>query len=254
MKLAAIQFKGEKAPEKAAAAGARLEALVEQAGAAGAQVVVCPEMALTGYLFSDADAARAIAEPATGSGLSRLAPLARRHGMYVVQGYAEAGPAGALYNAARVIDPRGELVCSYRKRLLYSADQTWAQPGDTPYPLVETPYGTLAVGICMDLNDDRFTAFLRTAAPRLVAFCTNWVDEGFDPYVYWRYRLRGAPGYFVAANTYGWDEAPGHERTLFSGRSAILGPGQPEGRSASPILSRGPHAGDTLLLADIPEP
>lgn len=250
MKVAAIQFKADKGrPDESLD---RLCALVEQAGSAGARLIVCPEMALTGYLFPDAASARAIAEPLHGPSSERLAGLARRHGCFLVQGFAEraGGPeqgAGTpLYNSARVFGPDGSLVYRYQKRLLFDADYTWAAAGTTPYPLIETEHGTLTVGICMDLNDDRFTAFLRATRPRLVAFCTNWVDEGLDVRPYWQLRLRGCTSYFVAANTYGREEAQNHAPTAFSGHSAILAP---DGRT----LSRGPKEGDAVVLAELPD-
>lgn len=250
-RVAAIQFKAEKG--RAEAGLAALVALVDEAAAAGASLVVCPEMATTGYLFSDGNAVRQVAEPARGPGYEALAEVARRRQCYVVCGYAEEAAPGrgkdtgarALYNSARIIGPDGELLYNYRKRLLFDADFAWATPGNVPYPRVDTPQGLLTAGICMDLNDDRFTEFLRGSAARLVAFCTNWVDEGLDVWPYWRFRLLGVRSSFIAANTYGWDEAPGQPRTRFSGCSMIL---SPDGT----ILASAPKEGDAIVIADVP--
>jgi predicted amidohydrolase len=255
MRVAAIQFKAptdERSVTATAAATRTLSTLCDQAGQQGAQLIVCPEMAATRYLFTDATAAARIAEPATGPGYQELAAVAQRHAAYLVCGYAEQafdadGKPSHLYNSARVIGPDGALLYNYRKRLLFDADETWASPGDVPYPLLQTPHARLAAGICMDLNDDRFTAFLRQTAPHVVAFCTNWVDEGFDVRPYWRYRLQDVPSYFIAANTYGEESARGHARTTFSGCSAIL---SPQGRT----LALAPKLGDAVLVADLPLP
>jgi predicted amidohydrolase len=250
MKLAAIQFKPVKGD--VAAASEELAALVEQAATQGAKLVVCPEMATSGYLFRDAQAMLPHTELMTGPGFQQLAAVARRYGCYVVSGYAErtadepASSAGRLFNSARLIGPTGELLYNYRKRLLFPADTTWAEPGDQPYPELSTPLGSLTAGICMDLNDDRFTDFLRQTQARVVAFCTNWVDESLDVRPYWRYRLSGVRSYFVAANTYGWEEEEGHDPVQFCGYSAILAP---DGRT----LARAAKTGDTVILADLPE-
>ena len=247
MKVAAIQYK----PAKGDGVGAwrKLEALITKACVEGAQLVVCPEMAVSGYLFENAAAAARIAEAKEGPGFARLAELATRHGVHIVCGYAEIdaqpGQAARLYNSARVVGPDGRLLYNYRKRLLFDSDTTWADPGDTAYPLIRLPTAWLSVGICMDLNDDRFTRFLRQKRPHLIAFCTNWLDEGEAVLPYWRYRLDGVSGHFIAANTYGEESEPGHPLTRFCGRSAILAPG-------GELLLQGPYEGDAVLVTELP--
>lgn len=277
-RVAALQFKADKA--QPAQSQAALCALIEQAAQAGAQLVVCPEMATSGYLFADRAAIAPRCEPALGGGFPTLSALARRHRLYLVCGYPEqtsatrddgTQPPARLYNSARIIGPDGELLYNYRKRLLYSADTTWASDGDTPYPIIETPHGRLCVGICMDLNDDRFVDFLRqqsASQPLILAFCTNWLDEGSDVLPYWCYRLRGVRGVFIAANTYGEESEPNHSPTRFCGRSTILSmdfdptQGDPtRGDAAEPedwtlglritLLARAKKTGASVLLADI---
>lgn len=252
MKLAAIQFKPKKGDR--AAAKQALAALITEAGQQGAALIVCPEMALSGYLFSDALDALTVAELVRGDSLTFLAELAKRYRAYIVCGYPELAPIQEqedgrlrLYNSARVVGPDGELVYNYRKRLLYDSDFTWATPGDTLYPMLDVGFsqkGRLNVGICMDLNDNRYTEFLRREKPRFVAFCTNWLDEGEKVLPYWQHRLRGTESYFLAANTYGDEEAFGHAKTRFSGGSAILAPG---GR----LLASAPREGDAVVLYEL---
>ncbi len=274
MKLAAIQFRpNTKDPSRWEESAAALASLVDRAGEQGAGLIVCPEMALTGYLFPTPAMARLVAEPAaTGPTYRRFSPLGRKYRCYLVIGYPETTHQGHLYNSALVIGPDGALLANYRKRLLYESDTTWAMPGDTPYPSIDTPAGLLTAGICMDLNDDRFTAFLRRRQPAMVAFCTNWIHQDQDMRPYWRYRLRGVRSCFVAANSYGKEVAVAPEiqpetqvdrvlppetqvgtRVLppltlsahFLGHSAVLGP---DGET----LAIAPETGDAVLLADMP--
>jgi predicted amidohydrolase len=124
-----------------------------------------------------------------------------------------------LYNSAMVLDREGRLAFVYRKTLLYDDDLHWAEPGDRGYATFDTGAGTFGVGICMDLNDDRFLAWWRDADPDAVAFPTNWLrdPEGLDAWGYWAWRTQGLRGALVAADTWGFEGGTG-----FEGRSCVL--------------------------------
>ena len=128
----------------------------------------------------------------------------------------------------------------YRKNLLFELDRTWADTGHERV-LVETPWGRLAPAICMDLNDDRFVRWLCHESPEILAFCTNWLDQGVDILPYWRARLYGWSGWFVAADAWGVDGG-----LRMYGRSAILGP---RGR----LVALAESEGDAVLLGGGPD-
>ena len=234
IELVAVQIRAIKGDWRRSAQ--KLDELLAPLGTAS--LIVCPEMALTGYVFPNPGAARMVAEASDGGPTFELASrFAKRHHAYFVIGYPEAGPDGRLFNSAMIFDPNGRQLLNYRKRLLYDQDETWAQPGDTEYPLIETPFGLLTAGICMDLNDDAFIDHLFDARPDVVAFPTNWLDQNFDVRLYWRWRLQGYPCWLVAANTYGVEEG-----IPFRGRSAIL---RPDGQT----VAAAPAMGDRLIAA-----
>ena len=249
MKLAAVQYR----PPKGRPDAARLDLarLIDEAGQRGAGLIVCPEMATTGYLWDSPAKLGPHTEPARGPTFAMLAGRARRHAAWIVCGFAErfvhvgrTGPAGGavatLFNSALVVTPDGSLATCYRKVLLYDADLAWAAPG-WRRPVCQAAFGGLAPGICMDINDPRFAAHLRETRPTVVAFCTNWIAEGLPVRPYWRERLLGWRGWFVAANTWGTDGDVG-----FSGESAIL---DPSGRA----VAVGPAEGDAVVVADAPD-
>jgi predicted amidohydrolase len=214
MRVGIVQFKADKTDLPGSRD--RLAALAGRA-AVGADLVVLPEMAVTGYVFPDRAAVAAIAEPADGPTAAALGAVARATGSFVVCGFAERA-GDALFNSAMVLDRAGDVVGVYRKTLLYEADLPWATPGDRPYPTFDTGNGTFGVGICMDLNDDRFVAWLAAARPDALAFPTNWVhSDDVDVWSYWAWRLQGLPTALVAANTWGTEEA-----VQFTGRSLVL--------------------------------
>jgi predicted amidohydrolase len=237
MEFAAVQFKAVKGDWTASAE--KLSSLITQQ-ATGAALIVCPEMALTGYVFADKESVRAVAElSAEGPTFDLASTIARRQNAYVVLGYPEATPDGRLFNSAMIVGPGGELLCNYRKRLLYDADKTWALQGDTGYPLIETPFGKMTCGICMDLNDGRFVDFLFDSGAELIAFPTNWLDQGFDVLEYWRWRLAGHPAWLIAGNTYGVEDG-----IAFRGRSAILDP-------SGEAVALAPASGDKVIRVSV---
>lgn len=248
MRLAAIQYR----PPKGEPAAARrdIRDLLGRAAAEGAELVVLPEMATTGYIWDSPQELAPHSEPVQGPTAALLSASALRHGMWIICGFAERrshpgrlGPTGrplaSLHNSALVVDPAGSVVTTYRKVLLYEADETWATPGWRRVVVPLDASRTMVPAICMDINDPRFTAFLRAQRPSLLAFCTNWVEEGIPVLPYWRERLAGWTGALVAANTWGTDRG-----TTFSGRSVILGP-------RGELLAEGPASGDAVLVADV---
>ena len=234
MRVSAVQFR----PTKSGPAHslARLVPLAEEA-AAGADLVVLPEMASTGYVFSSATEIEPMAEACDGPTFQALAPVARGSGAFVVCGFVERDGA-RLFNSALVIDPRGELAFSYRKTMLFEADESWALPGDSGYRAFETRAGRFGVGICMDLNDERFVDWIRGASLRAVALPTNWLDEGESVWGYWAWRMKGTGCALVAANSWGEDGA-----ISFRGESAIIDRGR--------LLAAGPRFDDVIVRAEL---
>ena len=234
MRIAAIQYQPPKG--KPAQARRQLTDASEQAASDGAGIVVCPEMATTGYIWPDAEALLPHAEPAQGPTAQALSEVARRHGSWIFCGFAERD-GETLYNSMLILGPDGSVLQPYRKVCLYVADEAWAAPGRQRL-IVQTEHGLIVPGICMDINDPGFTDLLQQQSPRFCAFSTNWVEQGEDPLEYWRMRLSAFSGHLIAANAWGEDGATG-----FTGLSTILGPG-------GEVLGRSPKRGDHILMAD----
>ena len=195
-------------------------------------------MATTGYIWKNKDEITPYAEPATGPTFQKISPIAKKFQCWIVCGYVEKEDQ-SLYNSALVIDPTGALTCSYRKILLYEADYSWATPGDTRY-LIQTEYGVMTPAICMDLNDIALIRFLHKEKPFILAFCTNWLDEGTEVLHYWQNCLFMWKGWFVAANSWGPDGD-----ISFCGQSVILD-------SKQKAIAQAPKSGDIILYAPLP--
>jgi 5-aminopentanamidase len=123
---------------------------IEEAAAAGAELVVLPELAISGYVFSGADEAHECAEPAAGPTTEAWQGAAERTGCTVVGGLCELDGSGRLRNSAVVVDASG-LLAVYRKLHLWGRETLMFVAGDEPPPVVETGCGRIGVGICYDL-------------------------------------------------------------------------------------------------------
>lgn len=215
MQLVAIQYKPPKG--KPQIARQELVELIEKAGAKGSGIIVCPEMAVSGYVWESKEEIYPFCEEAKGETFQMLAPLAKKYQSWIVCGIAE--KAGEkLYNSAIILNSKGELAGCYRKILLFEQDETWASSG-TERMIFKTEFGTMAPAICMDLNDNELIYWLWKAKPEFLAFCTNWLNEGTTIDDYWMLRTPYWYGWLVGANCWGVDE-----HIEFRGESAIISP------------------------------
>src|SRR5579863_5738001 len=153
----------------AARACAALSAAVD----AGADVVVLPELANSGYVFSSMEEVRASAVPAHGDLLAGWAQEAARGDAVVVGGFCEGGEDDRVYNSAAVVDGNG-VIAVYRKLHLWNDEATWFTPGSASAPVVETRHGRIGVGICYDIEFPELTRGLALAGADLIALPTNW--------------------------------------------------------------------------------
>ena len=129
-----------------------------RAKASGAELVVFPEMADTGY------AMRVIREQATTwseGAVPELQKIARALAVMIISGVSEK-EADLIYNSQVVIDATGAIVAKYRKTHLFAPieEDKCCSPG---HELVSVELGPLKVGltICYDL---RFPEIYRTLA------------------------------------------------------------------------------------------
>jgi 5-aminopentanamidase len=127
-----------------------LDEAASRAAAAGAGLLVAPELFLTGYAVGDALAG--LAEPADGAGAAAVAGIAARHGLAIVYGYPERD-GDAVYDSAQLISADGASLVNHRKTHLYGDfERAHFTAGDQP--LAQTELNGLCVGvmICYDVE------------------------------------------------------------------------------------------------------
>ena len=150
---------------------------VAEAAAAGARLVVLPELSDSGYVFDAEDPAaeaRGLAAPVADSAtLRQWQALAGRHRLVIVGGFCELGADGRLYNSAALVDASGTRAV-YRKAHLWDNEKIPFTPGDAAPPVVETEFGRVAVMVCYDLEFPEWTRLVALDGADLIAAPVNW--------------------------------------------------------------------------------
>jgi predicted amidohydrolase len=147
-------------------------ARMEEAAAAGAQLLVLPECAIPGYMFTSGEEALPYAEEIPGPSSEALERECARLNLYVVCGLLERD-GDTLRNAAVFVGPDG-LIGSYRKsHLPFLGVDRFVVPGDT-LPVFETPLGRIGIEICYDLRFPEVTRTLALKGADMVAHPTNF--------------------------------------------------------------------------------
>lgn len=136
-----------------------LDEAAGRAAAAGAGLLVAPELFLTGYAIGDAVAR--LAEPADGEGADAVARSAARHGIAIAYGYPERD-GDAVFSSAQLISADGTRLVNHRKTHLYGDfERAHFTAGDRP--LAQAELGGLRVGV-MICDDVEFPVYVRAHA------------------------------------------------------------------------------------------
>jgi len=220
----------------------------EAAAEQGADMVVLPELASSGYTFaSEAEAEASAEDVASGATIAALIEVARASGMHIVCGVDERD-GECRHNSAVLLGPSGHLA-TYRKLHLFYDEKSWFVPGGE-LPVVELPFGRVGMIICYDLWFPEAARALAVAGADIVAVPTNWVAS-FKRTVY---DERGfCQGNYVAMATAAQNgvvmacaDRIGEERGLrFLGASIIVG------ADGWPVAGPAPADADALLVADV---
>ncbi|HEX6990041.1 MAG TPA: nitrilase-related carbon-nitrogen hydrolase [Bacillota bacterium] len=224
--------------------------LIAEAAAQEADLVVLPELALTGYLLDEPGAAAAVAEPVVGGwGLRAWSEAAARHRLHLVAGFVERGPEGRLYNSAAVIGPGGVLGV-YRKLHLFDWERRVFAPGDGGLPVFDLPWGRIGVQICYDLRFVEATRLLALRGVDLLCVPTTWTDlykpQPFDGQGWCMANHLARAHAYVNRIYVACANRIGREREVgYLGASLIL---SPQGRALAGPASRDREA---LLVAEV---
>ncbi|MGW6454893.1 nitrilase-related carbon-nitrogen hydrolase [Streptomyces sp. NPDC055078] len=152
----------------------RIRAAIRTAAGRGANVVVLPELANSGYVFTGHAELLATAEPIDGATIREWEALAAELRLVIVSGFAELGADGRAYNTGVLIDETG-LRTAYRKAHLWNAEKTYGfTPGDGPPPVLDTPYGRIGMMVCYDVEFPEWVRLVALEGAELLCGPVNW--------------------------------------------------------------------------------
>lgn len=92
-----------------------LDAVLQKNKSHKADLVLCPELFLSGY--DNAERIRQLACPVNGEAIQSLAAVARQHGVAIACGYPERA-GDHLYNSVLCLSSQGDVLANHRKRVL----------------------------------------------------------------------------------------------------------------------------------------
>lgn len=232
----------------------RALAAMTEAAAAGAEMVVFPEIVLDRFFPQYPSPRRgvcppavlALAEPIPGPTTERLAERARQLSLVTVFNLYEVDGDGRTFDSSPVIDADGSL-CGVT-RMLHITDyegfheQDYYHPGDTGAPVYETRAGRVGVAICYDRHYPEYMRALALAGADLVVIpqagtLGEWPEGLYEA------EVRTAAfqnGYFAAlCNRVGVEDG-----LTFAGESFAV---DPDGR----VIARGKPVEDDLVIVDL---
>ena len=141
----------------------------------GAELIVFPECALTGYVFTSREEATPYMEPIPGLSIDKLAACCRELGVHVTVGLLETD-ADRCFNTAVLLGPRG-LIGKYRKNHLpFLGIDRFLDPGNEPFRVYQTSIGNIGIHICYDCNFPESARVMTLMGADILVLPTNWPE------------------------------------------------------------------------------
>ena len=255
--VAAIQMAcGWDGPANIAAA----EALVRQAAARGAQIILLPELFETPYFCIEQDVrhlrlARSVSE---NRAVQHFRAIARELRVVLpISFFEHAGP--VYFNSIAILDADGALLGVYRKSHIPNGpgyqEKTYFAPGDTGFKVWATRYGRIGVGICWDQWFPEAALAMALGGAELLLYPTAIGTEPppalpLDSRAHWQRTQQGHAAAnlmpLIAANRYGLERSlqdPERLYIRFYGSSFITD-------AFGAKIAEAPEAGDAVLTAE----
>jgi predicted amidohydrolase len=130
----------------------RLACIAKHASTRGVDLLVCPEMYLTGYNIG-IDAVRELAESSDGQSAHAVAEMTRENSVAIIYGYPERGTEDVIFNSAQLFNAKGTPLANYSKTHLFGdLDNSMFCASDADSAVVELGGWRVGMLICYDVE------------------------------------------------------------------------------------------------------
>lgn len=232
-----VQF----APQRRDVAGniAALKALLR---GVRADLLVLPELANSGYMYTSPAELASYAEPQDGSGpfLAALRGLAGKTDGVIVTGFAERAPEG-LYNSAAAVRATGVMQV-YRKTHLFWDEKSLFLPGDTGFRVFDHAGARVGMMICFDWYFPESARTLALRGAQIIAHPSNLVLPHCQTAMVTRCLENRV--FAVTTNRYGAETLPDGRSLTFTGASQVMD-------ARGNRLLQAPVEGDSVMVVEI---
>ncbi|MCB2190470.1 MAG: carbon-nitrogen hydrolase family protein [Deltaproteobacteria bacterium] len=183
-----------------------------------ADLVVFPECANSGYVFTSAQEALPYADSVPGPFVEQLAAVAKECNRCLAVGLLEKD-GDTLYNSAALITSQGQLHLYRKTHMPYIGLDRFLSPGDR-LDLFDSPLGKVGLAICYDWRFPELARSLALQGADLLIGLSNWPDGAqVIPSVLLPARAAENRVWIVSSNRVGTERG-----VEFIGRSAIISP------------------------------
>lgn len=217
---------------------AAVRAAARTAASWNADILVLPELFLTGYNLGPR--VKDLAEPRSGPSLTSIAEIARDAKCAIAVGFPELD-SGEIFNSSALFDAQGSLVAVYRKVHLFGpSEKRLYSPGSE---LIVRRIGDLQVGmaVCYDIEFPEFARELKRRGADIIIVLTANMEPYLEvPKTFIRARALENGLFVVYANFCGTEG-----ELKYTGLSGVTGP------DGIDLVRAGPH-GAALLLVELP--
>lgn len=228
---------------------------MERAAKAGANLVIFPELALSGYACGDGFFE--VAEPVPGPSTAHIVATARQLDLHVIWGMPERGLPGIIYNSAVLVGPEGH-IGTWRKHTLPGHATDHGGAGAFPdrrffrsgsrSPVFDTAIGRIGMMVCYDIFFPEIARLLTLKGADLlvgISGSPSFERDIFEPLVRARAMENVIP--FAYCNLAGTEG-----EVSYWGGSRLIGAGDPETKvPGTPVIAQAAYDTPDLVCGDV---